>query len=90
MILERVRELRRRQRLKDAPLSPSSSDEPQQRIKALETRIEHLESALEALEDATYRQAVSEGKRLDALHKRTQPEQMARALSEDARRRGTS
>ena len=50
--------------------------------------MEHLESALEGLQDAVYRQAVLEEQHIDQLRRRTEPEQMARDLSRDARRRG--
>lgn len=60
----------------------------QQRLTTLEARMEHLESALEGLQDAVYRQAVLEEQHIDQLRRRTEPEQMARDLSRDARRRG--
>jgi hypothetical protein len=50
--------------------------------------MEHLETALEGLQDALYRQAVLEDKNIDELRRRTEPEQMARDLSQDARKRG--
>jgi hypothetical protein len=50
--------------------------------------VEHLEAELEGLQDAVHRRAVAEDAQLDELHRRTAPEQMARDLSEDARRRG--
>jgi uncharacterized coiled-coil protein SlyX len=58
------------------------------RITVLETRLEHLEAALEGLQDAVYRQSVREEKQLAELGRRTEPHEMARALSEDARRHG--
>ena len=54
----------------------------------LETRLEHLEAELEGLQDAVHRQAVLEDEHIDELRKRTAPEQLARDLSRDARRRG--
>jgi uncharacterized coiled-coil protein SlyX len=60
----------------------------EQRLEPLEARIEHLEASLEALQDALYRRAVLEDKNIDELRRRTEPGQMARELSEDARRRG--
>jgi len=59
-----------------------------QRLETLETRMEHLEAALEGLQDAVYRQAVLEHENIGELRRRTEPGQMARDLSEDARRRG--
>jgi hypothetical protein len=58
------------------------------RVAALEGRVEHLEAALEGLQDAVYRQSVLESKQIADLGRRTEPHEMARALSEDARRCG--
>jgi hypothetical protein len=58
------------------------------RMEILEARVEHLEAELEGLQDAVHRRAVAEDERIDALRRRTEPEQVARDLSEDARRRG--
>jgi hypothetical protein len=55
---------------------------------AIEARIEHLESELQGLQDAVHRQAMLEGERIEELRARTAPAQLARDLSEDARRRG--
>jgi len=69
--------------------SPRSADADwQQRVTTLEARIEHLESALEGLQDAVHRRAVLEDEHIDQLRRRTEPAQMARDLSRDARRRG--
>jgi uncharacterized coiled-coil protein SlyX len=58
------------------------------RITVLEARLEHLESTLEGLQDAVYRQSVLEGRQIAELGRRTDPHEMARALSQDARRHG--
>ena len=58
------------------------------RFEALEDRIEHLETALEGLQDALYRHEVLDEQSIGELRRRTDPEQMARDLSDDARRRG--
>ena len=60
----------------------------EQRLDALEARIEHLEGELEGLQDAVYRHAVMEDENIGELRRRMEPEQMARELSRDARRRG--
>jgi hypothetical protein len=60
----------------------------QERLKTLDARVDHLESALEGLQDAAYRREVLEDEQIDQLRRRTEPEQMARDLSRDARRRG--
>jgi hypothetical protein len=50
--------------------------------------LQHLEAALEGLQDAVYRQSVLEGRQIAELGRRTEPHEMARALSEDAREHG--
>jgi hypothetical protein len=60
----------------------------QQRVETLEARVQHLEAELEGLQDAVYRRAVLEDAHIDELRTRTAPEQLARDLSQDARKRG--
>jgi hypothetical protein len=60
----------------------------EQRLEALEARIEHLESAHEGLQDAVHRRAVLEDENIEDLRRRSEPAQIARDLSENARRRG--
>jgi hypothetical protein len=60
----------------------------ERRLETLEARIGHLEDALEGLQDAVYRQAVLEAQHIGEVRRQIAPEQMARELSRDARRRG--
>ena len=60
----------------------------EQRLETLAARVEHLEAQLEGLQDAVYRQAVLEQEHIADLRRRTEPEQLARDLGQDARRRG--
>jgi hypothetical protein len=57
-------------------------------VKQLETRLQHLEAELEGLQDAVYRRAILEDEHIEELRRRTAPEQLARDLSHDARKRG--
>jgi hypothetical protein len=57
-------------------------------IEILEARIERLEAAVEGLQDAIHRQALLSDQRLDELDRRTEPHEIARALSQDARKPG--
>jgi uncharacterized coiled-coil protein SlyX len=59
-----------------------------QRIDALERRVASLEGVIEGLQDAVYRESMRQDERSASLERRTDPKRMARALSEDARRRG--
>jgi uncharacterized coiled-coil protein SlyX len=86
-IVERLRELK-----SSRPPTPIR-DQPgalggEGRIAVLEQRIQHLEHALEGLQDAVDRQNVLQDERIAELRRRTEPVEMARALSEDARKRG--
>lgn len=58
------------------------------RLDALEARIEHLDAQLEGLQDAVHRRAMLEDEKIAELRRRTEPEQLARDLSKDARERG--
>lgn len=71
------------------PADASRSDAGSEaRIPELERRLEHLEAAFEGLQDAVDRQARRQEKELDELTRSIQPGAMARALSDDARKRG--
>ena len=98
-ILERVRRLwggrTAEQHLPPGqPLRASASDPArtgagvEHRVEALEARIEHLEAALEGVQDALYRQAMLGDRRTEELRRRTEPQEIARELGRDARKRG--
>jgi uncharacterized coiled-coil protein SlyX len=72
--------LRRRQR--------SSNGSSEQRLELLERRVSHLEELLEGLQDAVHRESVRRDEEAARLQRRTEPREMARALSDDARKRG--
>jgi hypothetical protein len=54
----------------------------------VEDRFAELEALVEALQDAVHRDAVRHEERMAELERKTEPEVLARALSDDARRRG--
>jgi hypothetical protein len=96
-LLERVVHLRRRHAARmaeEAEVEPAPADgaktEPgyAERIRVLEDRIAHLESVLEGLQDSVHRQAVRRGEQIERLEAKTEPGEIARALSRDARERG--
>ena len=88
MIVPRVIQRRRRGRATETPGATRPDTGQEQRLRALEERVEHAELALQDLQDATHRQSVHQSERLDELSKKTEPHQLARALSQDARKRG--
>jgi hypothetical protein len=61
---------------------------PPQHERDLTARVERLESVVEGLQDAIYRQARLHDREIEELRKRTDPAELARALSADARKRG--
>jgi hypothetical protein len=79
--------LRRRSRARrpHAAVGPDRSD-PQ--LAELQQRLEHLETAFEGLQDAVHRESVRQHKVIEDLTRSMQPAAVARALSDDARRRG--
>jgi hypothetical protein len=78
-----------RRRSSGAALETAAAEvDGDRRLKTVEARIEHLEAALEGLQDALYRHEVLDEESIGDLRRRTDPEQMARDLSDDARRRG--
>jgi hypothetical protein len=86
-ILGRVVQLGRGRRAPDAAAqTPAARHE--RRIEVLEGRVDQLEALLEGLQDAVHRQSVREDKRIAALEKRSEPAEISRALSRDARERG--
>jgi uncharacterized coiled-coil protein SlyX len=59
-----------------------------ERIEALERRMKHLETMIEGLQDAVHREISRTNDQIDLLRRRTEPAELSRALSEDARHRG--
>ena len=57
-------------------------------LRRLEERLAHLEALVEGLQDAIHRDSVRHEERIAELEHRTEPEALAKALSDDARRRG--
>jgi hypothetical protein len=66
--------------------APTADDEAG--VEALGERLERLEAVVEGLQDALYRQSRRQDERIDEIRRRTEPDEIARALSADARRRG--
>ena len=80
-----------RHRATEEPARTHRADtEREHRLETLHARIDHLEQALQDLQDSTHRQFVAHTKRLDDLTAKTEPHRLAQALSRDARSRGTS
>ena len=79
--------MRLRERI--AGLAPARRSPPQpEDLQRLKERMTHLEALVEGLQDAVHRESVRHDERLADIERRTQPDVLAKALSEDARRRG--
>ena len=85
-ITRRVRRVWRSR--KQRPSRPALDVGWERRLETLEARTEHLELVLEGLQDAVHRRAVHEDESIGELRRRTEPDQIARDLSRNARRRG--
>jgi len=87
-LIARIRQIRRTAE----PLATSSRQaaprDDTTAFEALQTRIEHLEHLVEALQDSVHRDSERYGERLTELEARTQPSALSVALSKDARDRG--
>jgi uncharacterized coiled-coil protein SlyX len=59
-----------------------------ERVESLEMRVAHLETMIVGLQDAVHRDITRMNDQIDRLRKRTEPGELSRALSEDARHRG--
>jgi cell division protein FtsB len=60
----------------------------QPRTDALERRVDQLEAQLEGFQDAVHRDAVRRDEEQARLERKTEPGELARSLSRDARSRG--
>ena len=78
----------RRRRLASRLHATSGADRAEPQLAELQQRLEHLEVAFEGRQDAVHRESVRQDKQIHDLMKSTQPAAVARALSDDARRRG--
>jgi uncharacterized coiled-coil protein SlyX len=58
------------------------------RLEMLERQVADLEELLEGLQDAVHRESVRRDHEASEVQKKMAPSELARALSEDARKRG--
>jgi uncharacterized coiled-coil protein SlyX len=86
-LIARIRQVRRVATVRD----PSKADFelPQdERMRALEGRVGHLEQLLEGLQDSVHREAERHAGMIAELQTQVQPEAMRASLADDARNRG--
>lgn len=75
-------------RLVSAARAAKRPDEDRGRLERLEERLAHLEALVEGLQDAVHRDSIRHEERMSELERKTDPAAVAKALSEDTRRRG--
>jgi TolA-binding protein len=86
-LIARIRQIRHGTEAEQPGRSPSVDPE-QDQVRALESRVAHLEQLVEGLQDSVHREAERQAKRIADLETRTQPAALGKALSDDARARG--
>jgi hypothetical protein len=75
-----LRRLRRRQR--------ADERSQERRLEVLEQQVAHLEELVEGLQDAVHRESVRRDHEAAEVQRQMDPHELARALHEDARKRG--
>jgi hypothetical protein len=87
-LIGRIRQLRRVSRETDEAAKVPAVEREPDRLRALETRIQHLESLVQGLQDSVHRESSRQAKRIAEIEARIQPAALGKALSDDARERG--
>jgi uncharacterized coiled-coil protein SlyX len=86
-MIARIRQVRRSAGPQQPPAS-SAERAKDDRVRALEGRLTHLEQLLQGLQDSVYRESQRQDKRIAELEKRIDPAALGKALSNHARERG--
>lgn len=87
-LIARIRQIRRVNG-PSAAGTRSTAERPDDRtLRVLEDRVRQLEQLVQGLQDAVYRESRRQDERMAELEARVQPAAIAKALSEDARKRG--
>ena len=88
VLIARIKQSRRASAAAERPARTSSALSESDQIRALETRMAHLERMVEGLQDSVYRESERQGKMIAELEAQMQPSAISAALSKDARERG--
>jgi hypothetical protein len=87
-LIGRIRQMRRGSAEPSERAMAATADADQDQLRALETRVAHLEQLVQGLQDSVHRESTRLGRRIGEVEARIQPAAMGRALSDDARERG--
>lgn len=86
-LISRIRQIRRTAAA-ERPSGGSAAAPDAAVVRAMETRIAHLEQLLEGLQDSVHRESERQAKQIADLQAQIQPSALSAALSKDARERG--
>ena len=88
-LIARIRQLRRVSATPAGrPTNAPDADPAQDALRALETRVLHLEQLVQGLQDSVHRESSRQSRRIADIETAIQPATLGRALSKDARERG--
>jgi len=87
-LVMRIRQIRHASAEAETQARPSASEPGEDKLRALEARISHLEQVLQGLQDSVHRESTRLSSRIGELETQIQPSALSKALSEDARERG--
>ena len=86
-MIARIRQIRRTTATEETAKPPVVAPE-QDRLRALEARMNHLEQLVQGLQDSVHRETSRTEKRVADLETQIQPGAIGKALSDDLRARG--
>jgi predicted RNase H-like nuclease (RuvC/YqgF family) len=87
-LIARIQQIRRTAESSATTQPTVASGQEATELQALQTRVEHLERLVEALQDSIHRESDRQGKEISELEARLQPAALSVALNKDARDRG--
>ena len=87
-LIARIRQVRRLATTHDRTNADADDPEGDERLRALEARVAHLEWLLEGLQDSVHRESERHAKMIAELQTQLEPGAISAALAEDARNRG--
>jgi uncharacterized coiled-coil protein SlyX len=86
-LIARIRQVRRLTTARDRP-KPDDEAAPNERMRALETRVAHLERMVEGLQDSVHRESDRHARLIAEIQAQIEPGAMGASLADDARTRG--
>ena len=87
-LIARIRQFRRLPAASERPPRAAAADPRSNELRALETRLTHLEHLVQGLQDSVHRESERQSKRIGDLEQRIKPGELGKALSNHAREHG--